>query len=203
MTSYEESLAAMHGMEVFRRLRSARVGVAGLGGMGSHTAVSLARAGIGTLVLADYDRVDSTNLARQDYTSADVGRSKAEALADRIAGLGCGTRVESHDVIITQDNACSIFSGCDVVCEAFDRPDQKAMLVETLLSGDPDVQVVSCSGMAGFGPASEITTSRRLSRLTVCGDGSTDVSGTGLVAPRVMVCAGHEALAAVRIILGI
>lgn len=198
------SLREIYGPEVYRRVRGASIGVAGLGGIGSHVALALARAGVGSLVIADFDSVDVTNLARQCYFSRDVGLPKAEAMAGMIADIGADTSVEAHVVRLDADNAVRLFSGCDVVCEAFDRPDQKAMLVEALLSGDPGVRVVSCSGMAGFGPASEITTQRRMSRLSVCGDMESDSSqGSGLVAPRVMVCAGHEALEAVRILLGL
>ena len=110
--------------------------------------------------------------------------------------------IEVHDVTVGPSNACSLFGGCDVVCECFDRPEAKAMLVESILSGT-DVPVVSCSGMAGFGSSNSIVTERRMSRLYVCGDGESDSSdGPGLTAARVMVCAGHAANMTLRLILG-
>ena len=111
--------------------------------------------------------------------------------------------LEVFDGEVTEENACDVFSGCDVVCECFDRPDMKAMLVESILSGTSGTVVVSCSGMAGFGSSNLIATERRMSRLYVCGDGiSESCEGPGLTAARVMVCAGHVANMAVRIVLG-
>ncbi len=189
--------------EVSEALRDAVVGVAGLGGMGSHVATALARTGIGHLVIADFDVVDGSNLFRQCYTPSDVGRPKAEAMRERLLEIEPDLDVVAVDARIGPDNACDVFRGCGIVCEAFDAPDQKAMLVEALLSGDGSVTVVSCSGMAGDGSSNSIVTSRPMRRLYVCGDGTSDASeGFGLTAARVMVCAGHAANMAVRLVLG-
>ncbi len=187
---------------VSERLAHARVGVAGAGGMGSHVATALVRSGVGSVVVADFDRVDGSNLFRQCYLPSDVGRPKVEALRDHLLAIEPDLDIEVHDVTVGPSNACSLFGGCDVVCECFDRPEAKAMLVESILSGT-DVPVVSCSGMAGFGSSNSIVTERRMSRLYVCGDGESDSSdGPGLTAARVMVCAGHAANMTLRLILG-
>ena len=189
--------------DVSGRLAQARVGIAGCGGMGSHVASALARTGIGHLVIADFDTVDAGNLFRQCYVTSDVGRRKTVALSERLREIEPDLDLEVFDGEVTEGNACDVFAGCDVVCECFDRPEMKAMLVESLLSGSSDTVVVSCSGMAGFGSSNLITTDRRMSRLYVCGDGTSDSSdGFGLTAARVMVCAGHAANMAVRIVLG-
>ena len=188
--------------DVSERLAHARVGVAGAGGMGSHVATALVRSGVGSVVVADFDRVDGSNLFRQCYLPSDVGRPKVEALRDHLLAIEPDLDIEVHDVPVGPSNACSLFGGCDVVCECFDRPEAKAMLVESILSGT-DVPVVSCSGMAGFGSSNSIVTERRMSRLYVCGDGESDSSdGPGLTAARVMVCAGHAANMTLRLILG-
>lgn len=188
--------------DVSERLAHARVGVAGAGGMGSHVATALVRSGVGSVVVADFDRVDGSNLFRQCYLPSDVGRPKVEALRDHLLAIEPDLDIEVHDVTVGPSNACSLFGGCDVVCECFDRPEAKAMLVESILSGT-DVPVVSCSGMAGFGSSNSIVTERRMSRLYVCGDGESDSSdGPGLTAARVMVCAGHAANMTLRLILG-
>ena len=188
--------------DVSERLAHARVGIAGAGGMGSHVAAALVRSGVGSVVVADFDRVDGSNLFRQCYLPSDVGRPKVEALRDHLLAIEPDLDIEVHDVTVGPSNACSLFGGCDVVCECFDRPEAKAMLVESILSGT-DVPVVSCSGMAGFGSSNSIVTERRMSRLYVCGDGESDSSdGPGLTAARVMVCAGHVANMTLRLILG-
>lgn len=184
-------------------LAGSRVGVAGLGGMGSHVAVALARAGVGTLVIADFDKVDESNLHRQNYSMCYVGRSKASATEAILKGIRPDLNVVSHDVRLDESNTAEIFKGCGVVCEAFDDPVAKGMLVETLLSSDPGVIVISCSGMAGLGSTSTMGVARRMNRLYLCGDGVTDVSEGRLSAGRVMACAGMEAHAAVRILLGL
>ena len=188
--------------DVSERLAHARVGIAGAGGMGSHVATALVRSGVGSVVVADFDRVDGSNLFRQCYLPSDVGRPKVEALRDHLLAIEPDLDIEVHDLPVGPSNACSLFGGCDVVCECFDRPEAKAMLVESILSGT-DVPVVSCSGMAGFGSSNSIVTERRMSRLYVCGDGESDSSdGPGLTAARVMVCAGHAANMTLRLILG-
>ena len=188
--------------DVSERLAHARVGIAGAGGMGSHVATALVRSGVGSVVVADFDRVDGSNLFRQCYLPTDVGRPKVEALRDRLLEIEPDLSIEIHDVTVDPSNACPLFDGCDVVCECFDRPEAKAMLVESILS-ETDIPVVSCSGMAGFGSSNPIVTERRMSRLYVCGDGESDSSdGPGLTAARVMVCAGHAANMAVRLLLG-
>lgn len=189
--------------DIASKLAEARIGVAGVGGMGSHVAEALVRSGIGHLTIADFDAVDVSNLFRQCYLPSDVGRKKTEAMADRLLAIEPELDLRVFDGRIAPENACDVFSGCSVVCEAFDRPDQKAMLVESLLSGSKDVIVVSCSGMAGFGSSNLIRTERPMDRLYVCGDGISEVSGSpGLTAARVMVCAGHAANMAMRIVLG-
>ena len=188
--------------EASERLAQAKVGVAGCGGMGSHVATALARTGVGRMVIADFDTVDPTNLFRQCYVPSDVGRRKTEALSESLLRIEPDLDLEVFDGEVTEENACDVFSGCDVVCECFDRPDMKAMLVESLLLGT-GCTVVSCSGMAGFGSSNEIATRKRMRRLYVCGDGVSEASeGPGLTAARVMVCAGHVSNMTVRLILG-
>lgn len=199
----EAALAARHGSEAQARFSAASVGVAGLGGLGSHIAVLLARLGVGRLVLADFDKVDLTNLHRQHYFLPHLGRYKTEALAEQLKQINPWLDCEIHTVRVTADNAPALFQGCRVVCEAFDRPDQKAMLVQALLTGLPDTAVVAGSGMAGTGSANAITSRQALGRLYLCGDGESDVDqGVGLMAPRVAVCAAHQANLAMRLLLG-
>ncbi len=110
--------------------------------------------------------------------------------------------IEVHDIRVTAQNAKELFGGCEIVCEAFDEPENKAMLVNTLLTDCPDINVISGVGMAGIGRANKIVT-KRMGRLTVCGDGVTDAAdGEGLSAARVIICAGHMASAVLEIILG-
>ena len=181
---------------------NARVAVAGLGGLGSNIAVMLARSGVGHLLLVDFDTVDVTNLNRQMYMIPHLGRPKAEALPDILCQINPYLEYTSICIKVTPDNVKELFSEYPIVCEAFDKPDQKAMLVRELLMQCPKTTVVSGNGMAGYADANEIRTCQVMKRLYVCGDQSTDVgNGIGLIAPRVAVCAAHEANKVLQLIM--
>ncbi len=192
-----------HGEEAVQKLQNACVGIAGLGGLGSHIAVSLARMGVGKLVLADFDRVDVTNLHRQQYFVDQVGLFKTEALADTLRKIDPWIQLELHPVRLTPEKLPTIFGSCPILCEAFDKAEEKAMLLETVLTELPHTIVVSGSGMAGAGSVNEIQTRKAMNRLYLCGDGQTDVAEYGsLFASRVAVCAGHQAHMVLRLLLG-
>ncbi len=185
------------------KLRGARVAVAGLGGLGSNIAVMLARSGVGHLLLVDFDMVDVTNLNRQMYFVPQIGKSKAEALTEILHFINPYLEYESRCIRVAPENVKELFASYPIVCEAFDQPDQKAMLVRELLIQCPDTTVISGNGMAGYADANEIQTKQIMTRLYVCGDGSTDVGdGMGLMAPRVAVCAGHQANKVLQLIIG-
>ena len=188
--------------EMQTKLRNARVAVAGLGGLGSNIAVMLARSGVGELLLVDFDTVDVTNLNRQMYLIPQLGMPKAEALPEILYQINPYLTYRSVCIKVTPDNVKELFSEYPIVCEAFDKPDQKAMLVRELLMQCPETTVVSGNGMAGYADANEIRTCQVMKRLYVCGDQSTDVgNGIGLIAPRVAVCAAHEANKVLQLIM--
>lgn len=205
--SREEMLAALEkrqGSDAVRKLQAASVAVCGLGGLGSNIAISLARAGVGKLVLVDFDCVDVTNLHRQQYKASQVGLPKSDALLANLKEIAPYTEFETHFEKVTEENVSSLLAGADVVCEAFDNAEAKAMLVNAVLETMPEKFLVAASGMAGFGDGNSIVTRKVTKRFYVCGDGKSDVNeGIGLVAPRVMLCAAHQALTAVRLILGL
>lgn len=188
--------------EMQTKLKGAKVAIAGLGGLGSNIAVMLARSGVGELLLVDFDTVDVTNLNRQMYFVSQLGKTKTEAIKETLYHINPYLRYESVCVKVTPDNVRELFGAYPIVCEAFDKPDQKAMLVRELLAQCPEAVVVSGNGMAGYGDSNEIKTRKMLKRLYVCGDQSTDVgNGIGLIAPRVAVCAAHEANKVLQLIM--
>lgn len=188
--------------EMRKKLRGAKVAVAGLGGLGSNIAVMLARSGIGHLFLVDFDVVDVTNLNRQMYFISHLGLPKTEALPQILYQINPYLICESMRIKVTPENVRELFKEYPIVCEAFDKPDQKAMLVRELLMQCPETIVVSGNGMAGYGDTNDICTSKKMRRLYVCGDQKTDVgSGIGLMAPRVAACAAHEANKVIQLIM--
>lgn len=200
----EALLVARHTPGVHGRVRCARVGVAGLGGLGSQVAVALARTGVGSLVLADFDVVEPSNLNRQQYFVDQLGLPKTDALAATLARINPYLDVRTHAVRLTPVNVPCIFAGCQVLVEAFDRADQKAMLVETALASLAPTWVVAASGLAGCGPSDTIRTHRVGERLFVVGDLEGAAGpGNGLMAPRVGVAAHAQANVALRLLLGL
>lgn len=147
--------------------------------------------------------VDITNLNRQHYTMKDLGIPKTLALVEQLEAINPYLTYETYTERVVPSNVERLFSGCDVVVEAFDKPDQKAMLLENLLTRLPEKLVVSGSGMAGYGSANLIKTEKRFGHVYLCGDGTSDVAdGLGLMAPRVAVCSAHEGTMVLRLLIG-
>lgn len=198
---WTKALAERHGEELQQAFSSATVSVCGLGGLGSNIAISLARAGIGKLILIDFDCVDITNLHRQQYQASQVGMYKTDALADNLREIAPYIELETHTERITEENVVTLLKDADIICEAFDDAECKAMITNTVLSELPDKYLVAASGMAGMGVTNSIRTRRVTSKFYLCGDETSDVTdGIGLVAPRVMLCAAHQAHTVLRIL---
>ena len=201
---YQALLQARNQPGTTERLAAATVGVAGCGGLGSHAALSLARMGVGHLVLADFDVVEPTNLNRQAYFADDIGKPKVAALAALIARVNPVAKVSTHAVKLAPGDIGNIFSGSAILLECLDGADQKSMLVETALAKLPETVVVAASGLAGLASGNLITVRRVMARLWLVGDGDSGLApGVGLAAPRVEIAAAHQALCAARIILGL
>ena len=204
--SREEILAALEkkqGKLATEKLQAATVAVCGLGGLGSNIAISLARSGIGKLILIDFDTVDITNLHRQQYKADQIGLTKADALLANLKEMAPYVQYETHNEKVTAENAIRLLQGADIVCEAFDKADAKSMLVDVVLEQLPQKTLVAASGMAGFESGNAIRTRKITERFYLCGDGKSDVDqDIGLFAPRVMLCAAHQALTVIRLILG-
>jgi len=198
----EAGLAERHAPGVYDKMKNGRVAVAGLGGLGSNAAVMLARMGVGSLLLVDYDVVEPHNLNRQHYAIAHLYMKKTAALECQIHAINPFVHVETRDIRVIPGNAPDVFAGYPIVIEAFDDPSDKASLVEALLAKG-GFTVIAASGMAGLGGANGIVTRRLSANLYVCGDFTSEAdAATGVMAPRVSICAGHQANAAVRLILG-
>lgn len=196
-------LRQRHGEARQEKISSATVAICGLGGLGSNIAVSLARAGIGKLILMDFDCVDISNLHRQQYKASQVGIRKVDALAENLREIAPYITLETHNIRITEQNAPALLQKADIICEAFDGASSKAMLTNLVLTKMPDKYLVAASGMAGFGSANDIRTRRVSAHFYLCGDGVSDVAdGIGLVSSRVMLCAAHQAHAVLRILTG-
>lgn len=200
----EAMIAARHTPKVHERMKKGSVAVAGLGGLGSAVAIMLARLGVGRLLLVDFDVVEPSNLNRQSYFLSHLGMKKTQAIKQQLEEINPYLQVETADCRVKHEDVPRLFADYDILCEAFDDPRAKAMLVNTALSQLPNIKVVAASGMAGFDTANRIQTRKRLDRLYVCGDMEQEARpGWGLMAPRVSVCAGHQANMILRLLLDV
>lgn len=198
-----EALNIRHGEDLQNKISAARVAVCGLGGLGSNIAIALARAGVGHLHLIDFDRVDLTNLNRQQYAVGQLGQYKTDALRETLSLVSPYCDVTCDTIQVTEETLPDLLKAEDYICEAFDRAEAKAMLVSGVLEHFPEKYLVAGSGLAGLGSANTIQTRRVSQRFYLCGDGTSDSSvGLGLVASRVLVCAAHEANMILRLIAG-
>ena len=198
----EEDLLKRNVKGISEKLKEAKVCILGLGGLGSNVAVLLARSGIGYLKLVDFDTVEASNLNRQQYRISHIGIKKTEAMKSIIREINPFVETEVLDIKIDRKNIYSTVGDIEIVVEAFDRAETKAMLMEELLTNTNKI-VVSASGMAGLGSANEIVTRKIKDNFYLIGDNYSDYEEySGIMSTRVMLCAAHQANMVLRLILG-
>ena len=191
----------MNTEQIAARLKGKKVGIAGCGGLGSNCAVALARIGLGCIVIADFDLVSQSNLNRQYYFLDQVGMKKTVALRENILRINPDIIIDAHDLRLAPENIKIIFNSCDVVVEAFDRADQKEMLLETLMSLMPGVPVVTGLGMAGWG-MNDLIHCRKAGDIYICGDEVSEISPEmPPLAPRVGIVSNMQANVVLEILL--
>jgi len=129
------------GVEGQRRLKAARVLLVGAGGLGSPLALYLSAAGVGTLGIVDFDKVDVTNLQRQVvHGTADVGRSKIDSAAERIYDINPYVNVERFETRLTSENALDIIREFDIVVDGTDNFATRYLVNDAcVLLGKPNV----------------------------------------------------------------
>ncbi|MBS4534523.1 sulfur carrier protein ThiS adenylyltransferase ThiF [Clostridium sp. D2Q-14] len=199
----EAMLVSRHTPLVHEKVKKYTVGIAGLGGLGSNVAISLARIGIGKLLLVDFDVVEPSNLNRQQYFIRHSGMNKTDALEEVIKDCNPFVNIEKKNVFLDRDNIENIFKDVDIIVEAFDNPTSKAVIVNTVLQKMKDKKIVSASGMAGYFTGNTIVSKRVNDKFYLIGDRVNEVKpGQGLMAPRVAIAANHQANTVLRIILG-
>lgn len=199
----EYMMIARHTPKIYEKLKNAVVGIAGAGGLGSNVAIALARVGVGKIIIADFDVVEPSNLNRQQYFVDQLGMPKVDAIKENLKKINPYLNVETHNVLLDTSNIPEIFSAAEIVVEAFDRAESKAMLINTILERMPSVTIVAASGLAGYGSNNEIKTRKISNRLYIVGDLVSEAKqGQGLMAPRVGIAASHQANQVVRLILG-
>ncbi|MBK1991829.1 thiamine biosynthesis protein ThiF [Campylobacter sp. 2018MI35] len=187
-------MRSRHTPKLHDKLKKASVAVCGLGGLGSHIAIMLARSGIGHLKLIDFDVVEPSNLNRQAYRVSDLGKFKTEALKEQINEINPYISIEICTLKIDENNLKLLFKDINIVCEAFDTALAKAMIAQNFHKYFPDKTLICASGLAGYGDSNSIQTRKIAQNFYVCGDLINGAKvGNGLMAPRVNICAAHQA----------
>ena len=198
----EEDLFERNVKGISEKLKKAKVCILGLGGLGSNVAILLARAGIAYLKLVDFDIVEASNLNRQQYRISHIGMKKTEAIRTIIKEINPFVEIEVLNKKVDRENILSIVGDVEIVVEAFDVAETKAMAIEELLINGDKI-LVSASGMAGLGSANEIITRKVRDNFYLIGDNYSDYEEySGIMSTRVMICAAHQANIALRLILG-
>ncbi len=193
----------LHGYELANKISKASVTICGLGGLGSNVALILARSGIGKLTLIDFDKISLSNLNRQQYLFSQIGMYKSDALKKNIAEIAPYTEITTYAERITEENIGRLLFDGDVIIEAFDDAESKAMLVNMIAELYPDKYIVAASGMAGIYSSNGIKTRKITERFFLCGDEVSDISKENTIfSSRVSLCAAHQANMVLRIIDG-
>ena len=182
------------------KLASKTIGIAGCGGLGSNAAAALTRAGIGRLILADFDAVETSNLNRQLYFQRDVGRFKVEALSEHLKAINPSLVLETHCVELTPENLAQYFSSADLLIEAFDKAENKKWLIESWSKLHPSKPIVCGNGLSGYGRTNDLRLTST-GNIHFCGDGETDRS-MGLISSRVAIVANMQANIAIELLMG-
>ena len=138
--------ALLLGKDGVERLSQAKVAVFGVGGVGSYCVEALARAGIGTLILFDSDRIAVSNINRQLIAlHSTVGMLKTEVAARRIADINPDCHVIQYPVFFLPENAAQYdLSGCSYIVDAVDTVAAKLSIIQ--LAMEKDIPVISCMG---------------------------------------------------------
>jgi sulfur carrier protein ThiS adenylyltransferase len=190
--------------EIKTHLSKFRVGIAGAGGLGSNCAVALARCGVGTLVITDFDIIEELNLNRQYYFTDQIGLMKTVALKENIAHINPEVFVIIHQMKLDRTNITEIFSGCNIIVEALDSSAMKEILIETVQIKMPGIPLIVGSGMAGWGKTNDIISRKIDDTLYVCGDEYSEISDDlPPIAPRVGIVASMQANIVIELLMNI
>ena len=179
-------------------LNKSTAGIAGCGGLGSNIAVSLARAGVGTLIIVDFDKVELSNLNRQHYFLSHVGKKKVNALEEQLKDINTEINIIKYDCEIKPEKICELFCDADILIEAFDWAESKKWLIESWCEAYPEKPIICGNGLAGYGNTKDLTV-KKIGNIYFCGDSKSDMT-MGLCAPRVLIVANMEANVAVEIL---
>jgi len=184
-------------------LKEKSVFVAGAGGLGSNVCIMLARAGIGHIIVIDFDLVEASNLNRQQYFRDQIGMPKVTALKENLLRINPELKITAIEQKLSADNCEELIADkIDLIFECFDSAAAKAMLASFALSERPGIPVIAVSGVAGLGPCEDITINRGPGQLYIVGDGKSEMNAeTGTISSRVSQVSAVQAHVGIRLLL--
>lgn len=199
MNKFEDAISGYYTADQLSKVQSAKIGIAGAGGLGSNIAVCLARCGFKDFEIVDFDRIEAKNLNRQYYFLDEIGFAKVKAISDRLKRINPGIRAKNHKVRLTRKNITSYFQDRDIIFEAFDDAGSKMILLEAF--GNSDKALIFGNGMAGI--KNKALKIRKIKKnIYIVGDHETPVGKNNPpLAPRVTACAAMMASVALENIL--
>jgi len=204
-TNFYASFTSKNAPIISEEIKRVTIGIAGCGGLGSNAAIALVRAGIRNIVIADFDKVEISNLNRQQYALKDAGNFKVDSLEKILKSINPFIKVEKYKIKLNKDNIYNVFEKCAIVIEAFDSIASKSMIIKVFSeSRFKEKYLIGGSGVAGYSSANDIKTKKISNNIFICGDNKTKpLKSAGIMAPRVMIAAGHQANKALQIIAGL
>ncbi len=191
MNAFEQEICKVLGKENFQKVQSAKVGIAGAGGLGSNCAFNLVRTGFRKFCIIDFDKVEFSNLNRQFYFYDQIGLKKVQALTQNLKRINPDIEIEVTTERIEKENINDFFSDCQIIVEAFDKAEYKRLLIENFLKTNK--LIVSASGLAGIGNSDDIKTHRIKNNFYIVGDLKSDSSDNPPFSPRVNIAAAKQA----------
>lgn len=178
------------------------IGIAGAGGLGSTAAVSLARSGIGKIIIVDFDVVEESNLNRQYYFLDQIGMKKVDALKETIFRINPQVIIETIQLKLRPGEMYKPFTSADIIIEALDDAKTKKLFIEEITEKLSETPLVAASGVAGYGQSERITTTH-LGNLHVCYDEQAKSSEEEvLLSPKVCLMANWQANLVLDLLLG-
>ena len=190
-----------HDPKIVSKLQNSIIGIAGAGGLGSNIAVSLTRAGIGKLIISDFDKIEPSNLNRPQFFIDQIGTPKVIALLENLKKISRFTEYQVHEIKLNEENIPIIYKDVDILIEAFDKAEMKKTLIETWFMNYPNKPLIAASGLSGWGK-NEILHTRKIDNLYICGDEETNlIEGISPMAPRVGIVANMQANLVLELLL--
>lgn len=150
-----------------------KIGIAGVGGIGSNVAFNLVRSGIDNIKFGDFDKIENSNLNRQFYFYEQVGEYKADCLNKNLKKI-YGKKEDFEYLVIKfdRDNIREFFKDCDIIVDGFDKKEYKKILLEECFDGRK--KIISVSGIGGI-DTSEIVVKKANKNLYIVGDMKSDI----------------------------